>query len=189
MKIFTLPDVGEGLTEADLVNWMVKVGDTVTVNQVVAEIETAKSLVEIPSPWAGVVKDLFVEVGDTVNVGDNFFAIQITQSTDDDEPVQAPLVGSGPKEDTPGRRRRRRPQPEAAPAEHTTPAEPEPVADAAPAPEAAPVQKSDLFTKVLAKPPVRKLAKDHGIDLSTITPTGQHGEVTRADVQAVLDGT
>ena len=64
MKIFTLPDVGEGLTEADLVNWMVKVGDTVTVNQVVAEIETAKSLVEIPSPWAGVVKDLFVEVGD-----------------------------------------------------------------------------------------------------------------------------
>jgi len=189
MKIFTLPDVGEGLTEADLVNWMVKVGDTVTVNQVVAEIETAKSLVEIPSPWAGVVKDLFVEVGDTVNVGDNFFAIQITQSTDDDEPVQAPLVGSGPKEDTPGRRRRRRPQPEAAPAEHTTPAEPEPVADAAPAPEAAPVQKSDLFTKVLAKPPVRKLAKDHGVDLSTITPTGQHGEVTRADVQAVLDGT
>src|SRR5699024_2095666 len=128
MKIFTLPDVGEGLTEADLVNWMVKVGDTVTVNQVVAEIETAKSLVEIPSPWAGVVKELFVEVGDTVNVGDNFFAIQVTQSTDgDDEPVQAPLVGSGPKEDTPGRRRRRRrPQPEA-PAEIESPVEPEPV--------------------------------------------------------------
>lgn len=190
MKIFTLPDVGEGLTEADLVNWMVKVGDTVTVNQVVAEIETAKSLVEIPSPWAGVVKELFVEVGDTVNVGDNFFAIQVTQSADgDDEPVQAPLVGSGPKEDTPGRRRRRRrPQPEA-PAEIESPVEPEPVEDAQPAPEPAPVQKSDLFTKVLAKPPVRKLAKDHGVDLSTITPTGQHGEVTRADVQAILDGT
>lgn len=179
MKIFTLPDVGEGLTEADLVNWMVKVGDTVTVNQVVAEIETAKSLVEIPSPWAGVVQELFVEVGDTVNVGDNFFAIQVTQSAEgDDEPAQAPLVGSGPKEDTPGRRRRRR-RPEA-PAEIETPAEPEPVP--------APVQKSDLFTKVLAKPPVRKLAKDNGLDLSDITPTGQHGEVTRADVQALLDG-
>ena len=189
MKIFTLPDVGEGLTEADLVNWMVAVGDTVNVNQVVAEIETAKSLVEIPSPWAGVVKELFVDVGDTVHVGDNFFAIQVTESADgDDAPVQAPLVGSGPKEDTAGRRRRRRrPQPEA-PAEIETPVEPEPVEDATPEPEPAPVQKSDLFTKVLAKPPVRKLAKDHGIDLSGITPTGQHGEVTRADVQAVLDG-
>src|SRR5690606_11419884 len=118
----------------------------------------------------GVVQELFVEVGDTVNVGDNFFAIQVTQSVDaDDEPTQAPLVGSGPKEDTPGRRRRRR-RPEA-PAEIETPAEPEPVP--------APVQKSDLFTTVLAKPPVRKLAKDNGLDLSDITPTGQHGEVTR----------
>ncbi|GAA4118770.1 dihydrolipoamide acetyltransferase family protein [Enteractinococcus coprophilus] len=195
MKIFTLPDVGEGLTEADLVNWMVKVGDTVTVNQVVAEIETAKSLVEIPSPWAGVVKELFAEVGDTVNVGDQFFAIQITQNAaedadGDDAPDQAPLVGSGPKEDTPGRRRRRgRAQVEAL-VGIETPVEQKPVEDAPvelePAP--APVQKSDLFTKVLAKPPVRKLAKDHGLDLNAITATGQHGEVTRADVQAVLDG-
>lgn len=186
MKIFTLPDVGEGLTEADLVNWLVNVGDTVAVNQVVAEIETAKSLVEIPCPWAGVVKDLFVEVGDTVNVGDNFFAIQVTAGAAQDEAApQAPLVGSGPKADTPGRRRRRGRPAKDTPTEVETPVEPEPVTE--PAPE--PAQKSDLFEKVLAKPPVRKLAKDHGLDLSTITPTGQHGEVTRADVQAVLDGT
>lgn len=190
MKIFTLPDVGEGLTEADLVNWLVNVGDTVAVNQVVAEIETAKSLVEIPSPWAGVVTDLFVEVGDTVNVGDNFFAIQVTAgATDDEAAPQAPLVGSGPKADTPGRRRRRGRPAKDAPAEVETPVEPEPVTEPATEPAPEPVQKSDLFEKVLAKPPVRKLAKDHGLDLSTITPTGQHGEVTRSDVRAVLAGT
>lgn len=197
MKIFTLPDVGEGLTEADLVNWLVNVGDTVTVNQVVAEIETAKSLVEIPSPWAGTVKELYVQVGDTVNVGDNFFAIQITagatDNDDDDAPAQAPLVGSGPKEDTPGRRRRRRKPAPATPAEVETPVDNAPEVTEAPEelepePTPQPVQKSDLFAKVLAKPPVRKLAKDHGLDLTTITPTGQHGEVTRDDVRAVLDG-
>ena len=191
MKIFTLPDVGEGLTEADLVNWLVKVGDTVTVNQVIAEIETAKSLVEIPSPWAGVVKELFAEVGDTINVGENFFAIQVTAgATDDDAPDQAPLVGSGPKDDTPGRRRRRRKPAPQAPAEVETPVENEPEIETAPEPEPTPqpVQKSDLFAKVLAKPPVRKLAKDNGLELASITPTGQHGEVTRADVHAMLDG-
>ena len=199
MKIFTLPDVGEGLTEADLVNWMVGVGDTVTMNQVIAEIETAKSLVEIPSPWAGVVKELYVEVGDTVNVGDNFFAIKVTSDSsadnddDDDAPAQAPLVGSGPKADTAGRRRRRRKpaRPAPQPDELETPVESEPAVTEAPEelePAAEPAQKSDLFAKVLAKPPVRKLAKDHGLDLTTITPTGQHGEVTRGDVRAVLDG-
>lgn len=190
MKIFTLPDVGEGLTEADLVNWLVNVGDTVTVNQVIAEIETAKSLVEIPSPWAGVVKELFAEVGDTINVGDNFFAIQVTAgATDDDAPDQAPLVGSGPKDDTPGRRRRRRKPAAQAPAEVETPVENEPDIETAPEPEPTPqpVQKSDLFAKVLAKPPVRKLAKDNGLDLASITPTGQHGEVTRDDVRAAME--
>lgn len=181
MNIFTLPDVGEGLTEADIANWLVKVGDTVAVNQVIAEIETAKSLVEIPSPWAGEVKELFAEVGDTVNVGDNFIAIEVTATADGEESPQAPLVGSGPKDDTPGRRRRRGRPDRPAP---TQVAEPEPEAE----PEPAPAQKSDLFTKVLAKPPVRKLAKDHGLDLAAITPTGQHGEVTRTDVQSVLDG-
>src|SRR5699024_428686 len=122
MKIFTLPDVGEGLTEADVANWMVKAGDTVTVNQVIAEIETAKSLVEIPSPWAGIVEELYAEVGDTVNVGDNFIGIKVTSTAgDDDDTPQAPLVGTGPKADTPGRRRRRGRPRAAAPAEAETP--------------------------------------------------------------------
>lgn len=192
MKIFTLPDVGEGLTEADVANWLVQVGDTVAVNQVIAEIETAKSLVEIPSPWAGEVKELYAEVGDTVNVGDHFIAIHVSSTAESDSEAtpQAPLVGSGPKEDTPGRRRRRRrpgaPAATEAPAEVEVPVDPDP--SPAPEPVAEPVHKSDLFTKVLAKPPVRKLAKDHGLDLTSIAPTGQHGEVTRADVHAVLDG-
>jgi len=188
MKIFTLPDVGEGLTEADVANWMVKAGDTVTVNQVIAEIETAKSLVEIPSPWAGIVEELYAEVGDTVNVGDNFIGIKVTSTAaDDGDAPQAPLVGTGPKADTPGRRRRRGRPKAAAPAEVETPVASEPEPAPVPEPAAEPVQKSDLFAKVLAKPPVRKLAKDHGLDLTTITPTGQHGEVTRADVNAVLE--
>ncbi|HLS72681.1 MAG TPA: biotin/lipoyl-containing protein, partial [Actinomycetaceae bacterium] len=66
---FKLPDVGEGLTEADIAEWRVRVGDTVTVNQVLVEIETAKSLVELPAPWAGVVTELLVEEGQTVDVG------------------------------------------------------------------------------------------------------------------------
>ncbi|WP_328799041.1 biotin/lipoyl-containing protein, partial [Puerhibacterium puerhi] len=66
---FPLPDVGEGLTEAEIVEWRVKPGDTVAVNQVIVEIETAKSLVELPSPWAGTVVSLLVEEGDTVDVG------------------------------------------------------------------------------------------------------------------------
>src|SRR5699024_4632500 len=107
MNIFTLPDVGEGLTEADIANWLVKVGDTVAVTQVIAEIETAKSLVDILSHLDGEVKDLCVEVGDTYNVGDNYIAIEVTATAEGEESPQAPLVVSGPKNDTPGRRRRR----------------------------------------------------------------------------------
>src|SRR5699024_11909744 len=108
-------------------------------------------------------------------------AIQDNATAEGQESPQDPRLTPGPKDDTPGRRRRRgrphRPAP-------TQVAEPEPEAE----PQPAPAQKSDLFNKVLAKPPVRKLAKDHGLDLAAITPTGQHGEVTRTDVQSVLDG-
>lgn len=69
VKTFKLPDVGEGLTEAEIVTWKVKVGDTIKVNDVVVEIETAKSLVELPSPFAGTVSELLVGEGETVNVG------------------------------------------------------------------------------------------------------------------------
>src|SRR5205085_12476768 len=76
-RLFKLPDVGEGLTEADIARWRVKPGDVITVNQVIVEIETAKSLVELPSPWAGTVAALLVEEGQTVDVGTPIIAIEV----------------------------------------------------------------------------------------------------------------
>src|SRR5215471_14873956 len=78
VKQFKLPDVGEGLTEADIVSWKVKPGDSVTVNQVIVEIETAKSLVELPSPFDGVVTDLLVPEGQSVDVGTPIIAVDVS---------------------------------------------------------------------------------------------------------------
>src|ERR1039458_8570194 len=74
---FRLPDVGEGLTEADIISWRVKPGDTVTVNQIVVDIETAKAVVELPSPYAGVVAELLVPEGQTVDVGTPIIAVDV----------------------------------------------------------------------------------------------------------------
>jgi pyruvate dehydrogenase E2 component (dihydrolipoamide acetyltransferase) len=150
MPEFRLPDVGEGLTEAEIVSWRVSVGDTVQVNDVIVEIETAKSLVELPSPFAGEVTALLASEGDTVEVGHPIIAIG--------EERQAMLVGYGPRAEASVRRRR-------------------PVA--APVPQATPVRAAH---RPLAKPPVRKLAKDLGVDLSAIEAAGDI--ITRADVQA-----
>ncbi len=84
---FPLPDVGEGLTEAEIVSWRVKPGDEVTVNQVVCEIETAKSLVELPSPFQGVVKELLVNEGDTVLVGTPIISVEGMAATPHPIPV------------------------------------------------------------------------------------------------------
>lgn len=169
---FNLPDVGEGLTEAEIVAWKVAPGDSVAINDVICEIETAKSLVELPSPHAGVVGELLAAEGATVEVGSPI----ITFVTD-------PSAGSGT-------------QPGAVPPRVIATAE-------APAPEEGggsvlvgygtgggatsrrkrpaerPVRSS---VGVIAKPPIRKLAKDLGVDLTTVTPTGADGEVTRDDV-------
>ncbi|MDQ3094708.1 MAG: 2-oxo acid dehydrogenase subunit E2, partial [Actinomycetota bacterium] len=75
VKMFKLPDVGEGLTEAEIVTWKVKVGDTVKVNDIIVEIETAKSLVELPCPYAGTVNELYAAEGDTVSVGSPIIAV------------------------------------------------------------------------------------------------------------------
>ena len=75
-SIFALPDVGEGLTEAEILSWHVAPGDTVTVNQIIVDIETAKAAVELPSPYAGVVSELFVEPGATIAVGTPIIAIE-----------------------------------------------------------------------------------------------------------------
>jgi 2-oxoisovalerate dehydrogenase E2 component (dihydrolipoyl transacylase) len=243
MAEFKLPDVGEGLTEAEIVAWRVKEGDTVQINDIVVEIETAKSLVELPSPYAGVVSRLMVPEGETVPVGTPIIAIGDAldgpaptggahagpaEQTESDPylgmaekagaeeaaadvvaPVPTPsseidlsnpaASGSAEGESLVGRmkadrgalRRARR-----SAASIQTQAAFEPTASAAPidldeqddedgpvvpATSAAPASAGDV--RVLAKPPVRKLAKDLGVDLTSLVGTGPNGTVTREDVQ------
>jgi 2-oxoisovalerate dehydrogenase E2 component (dihydrolipoyl transacylase) len=189
---FTLPDVGEGLTEAEIVAWKVAVGDTIEVNDVVVEIETAKSLVELPSPFAGVVTGLLVAEGTTVEVGTPIITVSTdvmagsgslapaagaaevleTAITDtaasvtEEEKAPAVLVGYGVKGQVASRRNRAaRVQPD--------------VAAKAARPSSVPAASA---SSIIAKPPIRKLAKDLAVDLSTVTPTGLVGEITREDV-------
>jgi 2-oxoisovalerate dehydrogenase E2 component (dihydrolipoyl transacylase) len=205
-RVFKLPDVGEGLTEADIVSWRVKPGDVITVNQVIVEIETAKSLVELPSPWAGTVAALLVEEGQTVDVGTPIIAIEVAAvSPRGDDPPAAPpakggspapraeapptperqpvLVGYGVRPGSTTRRPRKvppsRPGPyPATPSFRQTP----PAGSALP-----PSQETQAATtgapKALAKPPVRRLARDLGVDLSLLAGTGPQGSVTRDDVR------
>ena len=191
---FRLPDAGEGLTEADIVEWRVAVGDRVQVNQPILEIETAKSLVELPCPFDGVVTELLVEPGVTVDVGTPIITIDTdpegtgdaagaAEGQDEGDASGAVLVGYGTVE-AGGRRRARgtrasatvAPEPPVEPAPQTAVAAPDVAA-----PDAA-------ATPVLAKPPVRKLAKDLGVDLTTVAPTGPGGIVTREDVIAQAKG-
>ena len=161
IEIFHLPDAGEGLTEAEIVRWLVEPGDSVSVNQMVVEIETAKATVELPIPWAGVVSEIHEEIGAIVPVGARVISIE-TQVQSQRDPV---LVGYGVKEGASLTRRSRKQTPTELPMELT----PNP-------------------NRVTAKPLVRKLAKDKGIDLSTLIGTGPNGEVTREDIQAAIGG-
>jgi len=204
---FPLPDVGEGLTEAEIVSWKVAPGDEITVNQVLVEIETAKSLVELPSPFAGTVQKLLVDEGTTVEVGTPIIAVQSaggsleltapgsgedeghgtlsdlraddraaavadtasTIANEDDKPG-AVLVGYGTGGHVTSRRRKGA-QPTKNDSSATTPAKPRPAS--VPASFASPI---------IAKPPIRKLAKDLGVELSEVVATGLAGETTREDV-------
>ena len=198
IKDFLLPDLGEGLTEAEILQWLVAEGDTVTLNQPIVEVETAKAAVEIPSPYAGVVTTLHHAAGSTVDVGLPLISFEVgggdvaataeapaiqggdlvpsAPKADADEKIQV-LVGSGPKAGKLTRRPRKGPAP-APPAAAPIPA---PAAQVAPAPSLAQVH-------VLAKPPVRKLARDLGVDLRVVGGSGPNGTVTRADVQAAASG-
>ncbi|MBR7744200.1 2-oxo acid dehydrogenase subunit E2 [Phycicoccus sp. BSK3Z-2] len=229
VREFKLPDPGEGLTEAEIVTWNVAPGDTVAVNDVVVEIETAKSLVELPVPFAGVVGELLVAVGDTVEVGTPI--ITVDDGTGGSPAPAAPAAGSADATDAAGSsdgaadaaeansegrsegsmsgrtavlvgygvkqtEAKRRPRKQQAPAgTGATDAVPTPAPDGdpAPAPEAsapapdvtsASSASGGERTRALAKPPVRKLAKDLGVDLGSVTPSGDGGVVTRADVEA-----
>ena len=179
MPDFLLPDPGEGLTEADIVSWKVAKGDTVNVNDVILEVETAKSLVELPSPFEGVVEELLVGEGDTVQVGAPIIRISggeseetesaavDTEQTITQEGDGAVLVGYGVR-DAPSTRRRK-------PKTVQNP----PAASRPEVPKSMPAAGA---TPVIAKPPIRKLAKDLDVDLQNVEGTGIAGEVTRDDV-------
>jgi 2-oxoisovalerate dehydrogenase E2 component (dihydrolipoyl transacylase) len=169
-----MPDVGEGLTEAEIVTWQVKPGDTVTVNQVICEIETAKAAVELPCPWAGTVGELLVQPGESIEVGTPIITIDTgggapAGKAGDDEAVPN-LVGYGPRQASATRRARR------------STAAPVPAVEPQPEPEPAPARGGVAVP--LAKPPVRKLAKDLGVDLGRLDGSGDGGVITRSDVEA-----
>ena len=199
---FRMPDAGEGLTEAEIVAWHVAVGDAVVVNQTIVEIETAKSIVDLPSPYTGVVTALLAEVGQTVEVGVPIITIDIdptgppaaspvapeaeesaapADQADPDAAGGAVLVGYGTSGASAARRPRRVASAAVVAPTGTTTAPPSPAAS----PSTASLSTASPATsRVLAKPPVRKLARDLGVDLESVVPTGPGGIVTREDVVA-----
>lgn len=196
---FAMPDLGEGLTEADLVTWEVAVGDTVTLNQVIAEVETAKALVQLPSPYAGVVTRLCVEAGTTVPVGTPILAVEVTSdvpaeasatpaaaTTPPDVSPAAPartsvLVGYGPPVEH-GAHPRRRARAASWTARHEAgPREPQPTAVRAPSRRP---ERPERPERPRSYPPVRHLAHELGVDLEQVTGTGEDGLITRDDVLA-----
>ena len=210
---YLLPDVGEGLTEAEIVTWKVQVGDVIEVNDVVVEIETAKSLVELPSPYAGTVLALLVPEGETVPVGTpiirvgdgSALAAEAEQAAQAEQPIDLSnpaASGSKEGESLVGRMKAdrgpvRRPRKGSASPSSDAGAATQMQVQGAFSPGGAqsqPVAESDEPSvpavavdtapghRPLAKPPVRKLAKDLGVDLAAVTPTGEGGVVTRADV-------
>jgi 2-oxoisovalerate dehydrogenase E2 component (dihydrolipoyl transacylase) len=248
LKQFRLPDVGEGLTEADIVKWHVQPGDKVTINQIIVEIETAKAVVELPSPYEGVVAGLLVPEGVTADVGTPIISVEVgpdagsassppvpqgSTSADLVPPLPAEggrdgavsgpgaleggvepgihgtlapkeeerhsvLVGYGVK---PGAttRRPRKARAAAASAQASAPDGPAPAASAgaasdaaappaAAAPPVAAAPRAGAGEPVVAKPPVRKLAKDLGVDLTRLSGTGPGGSITRDDVQQAARG-
>ena len=205
MPEYKLPDVGEGLTEAEIVAWHVKVGDVVEINQIVVEIETAKSIVELPSPYAGEVTAIMVEVGETIPVGTPIIAIGEPVAATAETPVEIDLSnpaasGGGEGESLVGRNkadrgpvRRARKVSSGAVAAHMqaqaafeSGESPMVEADEEPVPATSAETPAAASVQVLAKPPVRKLAKDLGVDLRTLTPTGPNGTVSREDVEAAV---
>lgn len=194
-QTFRLPDLGEGLTEAEIVHWLVSVGDAVAVDEVIAEVETAKSVVEVPSPYAGVVVTLHAAEGETVAVGEPLITVgpgetsprdsrdvsSEQQSTGEAERYrQEEQAGSGnvligygtsaPKESG----RRRRPRDRGA-AERP-----------APATSAAPARRPGSGPARVISPLVRGLAREHGVDLTRLTGSGHGGVITRGDVEAAI---
>ncbi|MGA6164861.1 dihydrolipoamide acetyltransferase family protein [Amycolatopsis magusensis] len=173
MPEFLLPDLGEGLTEAEVVRWLVSVGDTITVDQPVVEVETAKAAVEVPSPFAGEVTALHGAAGETLPVGAPLLSVGGTAPGFTEPGVVVPepapaaeesgnvLIGYGTSTAT--RRRRRTPRR---------------------APASVPQQR----TTAVISPIVRRLAKEHGVDLHAVSGSGPQGVIRRCDVEREIAG-
>lgn len=204
IKEFRLPDLGEGLTESEIVSWKVNVGDTVSLNQIIAEVETAKAVVELPSPFAGVVTALHEQPGTVVEVGKPIVSFEVEGEAGGgaaDSPAakrEPNLVGYGAVLEGTGRPARRSRNFDAAPpveGVETLPAETLPAETAAPlveAVETGPVETKPAETatgeRPRSTPPVRKLAKDLGVDLGHVTGSGPGGLITRDDVRNFVGG-
>ncbi|MBY8875595.1 2-oxo acid dehydrogenase subunit E2 [Micromonospora sp. PLK6-60] len=255
IKEFNLPDLGEGLTEGEILAWLVKEGDVIELNQPIVEVETAKAAVEIPAKWAGQVRSIFHPEGSTIEVGTPIIAIDtdpgagpIEESTTGAPDAALPtpsaaslaaveiapeegmvepgliggaapggrtavLVGYGPRTTAAKRRPRKAAAPtqttpppptppQATPPQATPPTPPTPptpvdhgvvaggrtpATTAIPAPQVH--DRRNGGGPVLAKPPVRKLAKDLGVDLGALSGSGPLGSITREDVQRAASGT
>ncbi|MFF5844254.1 dihydrolipoamide acetyltransferase family protein [Streptomyces massasporeus] len=212
VREFKMPDVGEGLTEAEILKWYVQPGDTVTDGQVVCEVETAKAAVELPIPYDGVVRDLHFPEGTTVDVGTAIISVDVgggsaapapaaEQPAAEQPAAAAPaeepkaagsgrqpvLVGYGVATSSTRRRPRKGPEVPVQQASTAIQTELNGHAPTAPAPTPAAAQAAPAGPdRPLAKPPVRKLAKDLGVDLTTVVPTGPDGIITREDVHAAV---
>jgi len=196
-EIFLLPDVGEGLVEAEIVTWKVSVGDTVKLNQPLVDIETAKATVELPSPYEGTIVKLHGNVGDVMEVHKPLITFEIgarAGSSPAAVVAEAPAEAAGPasigegreavlvgygvaNEDGVATRKHRR---------QGAPAVPRPVVASAPAPIIAASSASTLAPR--STPPVRLYAKQHGLDIAVLAGTGRDGLITRNDVERALSG-
>ncbi|MFI7211105.1 dihydrolipoamide acetyltransferase family protein [Micromonospora maritima] len=210
---FLLPDLGEGLSEAEIVEWRVAVGDVVTVDQTVVEVETAKAVVDVPCPYAGRVVALHGAAGEVRPVGQPLITIEPLDGADAPDPHATyreeeragsgnVLIGYGTGHGGPGRRRRRprlalATEPGAAdlasvPAVPAGSAEPTgravPAASSAPsdAPASADRASGPAAAPLVISPIVRRLAKEHGIDLASVRGTGPGGVIRRVDVETAL---
>jgi pyruvate dehydrogenase E2 component (dihydrolipoamide acetyltransferase) len=209
IKEFRLPDLGEGLTESEIVSWKVAVGDTVSLNQVIAEVETAKAVVELPSPFAGVITALHEQPGTVVEVGKPIVSFEVVDdagaspagaaAAEADTPKRQPnLVGYGAVVESSGRPARRQRnfgtpavksvETQAAASRVVEPAETQPAA--APAVERVETKAAEThsFERPRSTPPVRKLAKDLGVELTAVPGTGAHGLITREDIRNFVGG-
>lgn len=174
IRDFHLPDLGEGLEEGEIVAWHVEVGDEVELNQQIAEIETAKALVAIPCPFAGVVVERLGEVGTSMEVGSVLVRIRTGEAGDDSGPGDDAQPAAGGAQ--------------ASPRESDDDVEPTPLVgygrDTETSRRSRTSPRNGHTGRVLAKPPVRKLARALGVDLADVEPSGAGGVVTRHDVEA-----